>query len=46
MVQRFINASIVGWYNYIYNDNSAANALIKKQNPEMTDDLLAFRSAK
>ena len=31
MVQRFINASIVGWYNYIYNDNSAANALIKNK---------------
>jgi NitT/TauT family transport system substrate-binding protein len=46
LVQRFVDASIVGWYNYIYNDNSAANALIKKQNPEMTDDLLAFAVAK
>jgi NitT/TauT family transport system substrate-binding protein len=42
LVQRFVDASIVGWYNYIYNDNSAGNALIKKQNPEMTDDLLAY----
>ena len=42
LVQRFVDASIVGWYNYIYGDNSAANALIKKQNPEMTDDLLAY----
>ncbi|MGB6536249.1 MAG: ABC transporter substrate-binding protein [Xanthobacteraceae bacterium] len=42
LVQRFVDASIIGWYNYIYNDNSAANALIKKQNPEMTDDLLAY----
>jgi NitT/TauT family transport system substrate-binding protein len=42
LVQRFIDASIIGWYNYIYHDNSAANALIKKQNPEMTDDLLAY----
>jgi len=46
LVQRFIDASIVGWYNYIYGDNSAANALIKKQNPEMTDDLLAYSVAK
>jgi NitT/TauT family transport system substrate-binding protein len=46
LVQRFVDASIVGWTNYIYNDNSAANALIKKQNPEMTDDLLAFAVAK
>jgi NitT/TauT family transport system substrate-binding protein len=46
LVQRFVDASIVGWYNYIYHDNSAANALIKKQNPEMTDDLLAYSVAK
>jgi NitT/TauT family transport system substrate-binding protein len=46
LVQRFVDASIVGWYNYIYHDNSAANALIKKQNPEMTDDLLAYCVAK
>jgi NitT/TauT family transport system substrate-binding protein len=42
LVQRFVDASIVGWYNYIYHDSSAANALIKKQNPEMSDDLLAY----
>jgi NitT/TauT family transport system substrate-binding protein len=42
LVQRFVDASILGWYNYIYGDNSAANALIKKQNPEMTDELLAY----
>ncbi len=45
-VQRFIDASIIGWYNYIYHDNSAGNALIKQQNPEMTDDLLAYSVAK
>ena len=45
LVQRFVDASIVGWYNYIYGDNAAANALIKKQNPEMTDDLLAYSVA-
>jgi len=46
LVQRFVDASIIGWYNYIYGDNSAGNALIKKQNPEMTDDLLAYSVAK
>jgi NitT/TauT family transport system substrate-binding protein len=46
LVQRFIDASIVGWYNYIYGDNNAANALIKSQNPEMTDALLAYSVAK
>ena len=42
VVQRFVDASIVGWYNYLYGDNTAANDLIKKDNPEMTDGQLAF----
>ena len=42
LVQRFVDASIIGWYNYIYGNNVPANALIKKQNPEMTDELLAY----
>lgn len=42
LVQRFVDASIVGWYNYLYGDNKAANELIKKDNPEMTDAQLAF----
>lgn len=42
IVQRFVDASIVGWYNYLYGDNKAANDLIKKDNPEMTDEQLAF----
>jgi NitT/TauT family transport system substrate-binding protein len=46
LVQRFVNASIVGWMNYLYGDNQAANALIKRQNPEMTDELLAYSIAK
>jgi NitT/TauT family transport system substrate-binding protein len=46
LVQRFVDASIVGWYNYIYGDNSAGNAMIKNLNPEMTDDLLAYSVAK
>jgi NitT/TauT family transport system substrate-binding protein len=46
LVQRFVDASIVGWYNYLYGDNTAANAMIKKLNPEMTDALLAYSIAK
>jgi NitT/TauT family transport system substrate-binding protein len=46
LVQRFVDASILGWRNYVYGDNAAANALIKSQNPEMTDQLLAYSVAK
>jgi len=46
LVQRFVDASIEGWYGYIYGDPSPANALIKKDNPEMTDDLIAYGRAK
>jgi len=46
LVQRFVDGSIIGWYNYIYGDNSAANAMIKRENPDMTDDLLAYSVAK
>ena len=46
LVQRFVDASIVGWYNYLYGDNTPANAMIKKLNPEMTDDLLAYSVSK
>jgi NitT/TauT family transport system substrate-binding protein len=46
LVQRFVDASIIGWYNYIHGDNVPANDMIKRQNPEMTDDLLAYSVAK
>ncbi len=46
LVQRFVDASIIGWYNYIYHDNAAANAMIKRENPEMTDELLASSVAR
>jgi NitT/TauT family transport system substrate-binding protein len=41
IVQAFVNASIDGWASYLNGDASPANALIKKDNPEMTDDLIA-----
>jgi NitT/TauT family transport system substrate-binding protein len=46
LVQRFVDASIIGWYNYIYGDNRPANAAIKKANAEMSDELLAYSVAK
>ncbi len=42
LTQRFINASIEGWYSYLYGDPAPANQLIKQDNPEMTDALLAY----
>ena len=42
LVQRFIDASLRGWYSYMYGDPAPANALIKQDNPDMTDDQLAF----
>jgi NitT/TauT family transport system substrate-binding protein len=45
-VQRFVDASIIGWYNYLYGDNRPGNALIKRENREMTDELLAYSVAK
>ncbi len=38
LVQRFVDASILGWYTYLYGDRKAANALMLKENPEMTLD--------
>ena len=42
IAKRFVEASIIGWTNYLYGDNTAANELIKADNPEMTDDQIAF----
>lgn len=41
-VKCFVDGSIVGWYNYLYGDNAAANALIQEANPEMTSDKIAY----
>lgn len=37
LVQRFVDASILGWVNYLYGNRAAANALMIKDNPEMTE---------
>jgi NitT/TauT family transport system substrate-binding protein len=36
LVQRFVDASIVGWVNYLYGDRRAADAMMLRENPEMT----------
>ena len=46
ITKRFVEASIVGWYNYLYGDNTVANDLIKSQNPDMTDGQIAYTTAK
>ncbi|MCX5580030.1 ABC transporter substrate-binding protein [Kaistia terrae] len=45
ITQRFVDASIIGWNNYLYGDNKAANDLIKKENPEITDEQIAYSIA-
>jgi NitT/TauT family transport system substrate-binding protein len=40
-VAAFVKASMEGWKAYLNGDPSAANALIKKDNPNMADDKLA-----
>jgi NitT/TauT family transport system substrate-binding protein len=42
LVQRFVDASIEGWYSYLYGDPAPGNALIKQANPEMNDALIAY----
>lgn len=42
LVQRFTDATIKGWYSYLYGDPAPANELIKKDNPEMTDEQISY----
>jgi NitT/TauT family transport system substrate-binding protein len=46
LVQRFVDASAIGWYHYLYGDNSRANAAIKRSNPGLTDAQIAYSIAK
>ena len=36
LVQRFVDASVIGWVNYLYGNRQAAAALMMRDNPEMT----------
>lgn len=42
VVQCFVDGSAKGWYKYLYGDNKAANEMIKKDNPDMSDEQIAF----
>ncbi len=42
VVQAFVDASIEGWYHYLYGDPTPGNELIKQENPDMTDGQIAF----
>lgn len=41
LVQAFVDASIDGWKGYLNGNPAKANALIRKDNPDMTDDIIA-----
>jgi len=45
-VQRFVEGSILGWVNYLYGDRRAGDALILKDNPEETQEMLDAGVAK
>ena len=38
----FVDGSLKGWYNYLYNDSAAADALILEANPDMSQDKIDF----
>jgi NitT/TauT family transport system substrate-binding protein len=40
-VKAFVDASAAGWKAYLYGDPKPADALIMKDNPDMTEDVLA-----
>jgi NitT/TauT family transport system substrate-binding protein len=40
-IRAFVEASAIGWKNYLYGDPKPADALIMKDNPNMTEDVLA-----
>jgi NitT/TauT family transport system substrate-binding protein len=42
VIQRFMDASVEGWQAYLHGDPAPANALIKKDNPQMNDALIAY----
>lgn len=41
-VAAFVKASMTGWKSYLSDDRTAANAMIKKDNPQMTDGQMDF----
>ena len=46
LVQRMVDATIEGWYSYLYGDPTPANTVIKSENPDMSDAQIAYSYAK
>ena len=46
VVQKFVDATIRGWVSYLNANPSPANELIKRDNPDMTDELLSYGRAR
>ena len=42
LVQCFVDGTARGWYGYLYGDNAKANEMIKADNPDMSDEQIAF----
>ncbi len=42
VVQCFVDGSAIGWYNFLYGDNSKAVDMIMKANPGMTKEQIDF----
>jgi NitT/TauT family transport system substrate-binding protein len=42
IVQRFIQALSAGWVDFLFGDPAPGIALIKSQNPQLTDDIIAY----
>lgn len=46
VVTCFVEGSAIGWATYLYGDPAAANVLIQADNPDMSDEQLAFSRTK
>jgi NitT/TauT family transport system substrate-binding protein len=46
LVQRFVDASIEGWYSYLYGDPSPGNAAIQAADPTMSTEQIAYAAGK
>lgn len=42
VVQAFVDASILGWIDYLWGDPAPGNALILEDNPDMTEEQIAY----
>lgn len=42
LVQAFVDASIIGWMDYLHGDPGPGNALILEANPDMTEGQIAY----